>query len=111
MIANGKVMSLVLSAMMLVGASVYAGEPTAPKNFIVIFADDLGYGDMGCYRELFKGGDDRTISHNYTPTIDKLGRDGVRFMQAYTASWCAPSRQNLLSGRWCNRADNEQAQV
>ena len=77
-----------------------------PKNFIVIFADDFGYGDMGCYRELFKGGDDRTLSHNYTPTIDKLARDGVRFMQAYAASWCAPSRQNLLSGRWCNRADN-----
>lgn len=81
-------------------------QPSKPKNVVVIFADDFGYGDMGCYRELFKGGDDRTISHNYTPTIDKLGRQGVRFMQAYTASWCAPSRQSLLSGRWCNRADN-----
>lgn len=82
------------------------GAARAPRNFVVIFADDFGYGDMGCYRELFKAGDDRTLAHEYTPNIDKLGRSGVRFMQAYTCSWCAPSRQNLLSGRWCNRADN-----
>ena len=68
----------ILAVMLSLGIPARAKEPTAPKNFIVIFADDLGYGDMGCYRELFKGGDDRTISHNYTPTIDKLGRDGVR---------------------------------
>ncbi len=98
----------VLAMVGTVGASEFEAKIRAskPKNVVVIFADDLGYGDIGCYRELFKGGDDRTISHNYTPTIDKLGRDGVRFMQAYTAAWCAPSRQNLLSGRWCNRADN-----
>jgi len=82
------------------------GASAKPKNFIVIFADDFGYGDIGCYRELFKGGDDRTLAHTFTPNLDRLGRDGVRFMQAYTCSWCAPSRQNLLSGRWCNRADN-----
>jgi len=91
--------------MALIGASARAGEATAPKNVVVIFADDFGYGDMGCYRELFKGGDDSSVAHKYTPTIDTLGRDGVRFMQAYSPAWCAPSRQNLLSGRWCNRAD------
>ena len=94
-----------LAVMVTAGASE-AEESKAPKNFIVIFADDFGYGDIGCYRELFQGGDDRTLAHEYTPNLDRLGRDGVRFMQAYTCSWCAPSRQNLLSGRWCNRADN-----
>jgi len=84
----------------------YAEETKAPKNFVVIFADDFGFGDIGCYRELFQGGDDRTLSHQYTPNLDQLGRDGVRFLQAYTASWCAPARQNLLAGRWCMRADN-----
>ena len=77
----------------------------SPKNFVVIFADDFGYGDLGCYRELFQGGDDLTISHKFTPNLDKLGREGVRFMQTYTGSWCGPARSNLLSGRWCNRAD------
>ena len=79
-----------------------------PKNIILLFADDLGFGDLGSYRELFKGGDDLSVAHKYTPTIDKLAHEGVRFMQAYTAPWCAPARQNLLSGRWCNRADNIQ---
>jgi len=87
-------------------ASAVALELKAPKNFVVIFADDFGYGDLGCYRELFQGEDDLTISHKFTPNLDKLGRDGVRFMQTYTASWCAPARSNLLSGRWCNRADS-----
>ena len=77
-----------------------------PKNFIVIFADDLGYADIGCYRNLFPGNDDRSLSSNHTPNIDKLGEEGVRFMQGYANAWCAPSRQTLLSGRWCNRADN-----
>jgi len=103
---NGKVLSWVLSAIMLIGASLHAGEPGTPKNFVVIFADDFGYGDMGCYRELFQGGDEISLAPQFTPNLDRLGRDGVRFMQAYTCSWCAPSRQNLLSGRWCNRADN-----
>jgi arylsulfatase B len=87
-------------------ASVHADVVSPPKNFIVIFADDFGYGDLGCYRELYQGGDDRSLAHEYTPNLDRLGQQGVRFMQAYTASWCAPARQNLLSGRWCNRADN-----
>jgi len=88
--------------------AVHAGNVNKPKNFVIIFADDFGYGDIGCYRELFQGGDDLTLAHEYTPNLDWLGRGGVRFMQAYTTSWCAPARQNLLSGRWCNRADNLQ---
>lgn len=94
-----------LAVMLSLGIPARAKEATAPKNVVVIFADDFGYGDMGCYRELFKGGDGLSLAHKYTPTIDTLGRDGVRFMQAYSPAWCAPSRQNLLSGRWCNRAD------
>jgi arylsulfatase A-like enzyme len=77
----------------------------APKNFIVIFADDFGFGDLGCYNELFRGDDAYSLADEFTPNLDKLGRDGIRFMQTYAASWCAPSRTTLLSGRWCNRAD------
>jgi len=95
-----------LASMLLLGSLTgNAKELKTPKNFVVIYADDFGYGDLGCFRELFQGGDDLSISHKFTPNLDKLGRDGVRFMQTYTPSWCAPSRTNLLSGRWCNRAD------
>ena len=103
-----KATTLIIAAMAAFSTAINAQEPKAPKNVVVIFADDMGYGDLGCYRELFQGGDDSTLAHKFTPTLDTLGRDGVRFMQAYTGSWCAPARQNLLSGRWCNRADNIQ---
>ncbi|MDD7985256.1 sulfatase-like hydrolase/transferase [Lentisphaera marina] len=100
-----KKLSLIIITLFFLGFTIQAVDLKAPKNFIVIFADDFGYGDLGCYRELFQGKDDLTISHKFTPNLDKLGRNGVRFMQTYTPSWCAPARTNLLSGRWCNRAD------
>ena len=110
-IKSGQILSRLLTIACLLGLSipsVYAEQVSPPKNFIVIFADDFGYGDLGCYRELFQGGDDRSLAHKFTPNLDRLGQQGVRFMQAYSASWCAPARQNLLSGRWCNRADTVQ---
>ena len=64
-------------------------ELKAPKNFVVIFADDFGFGDLGCYNELFQGDDAYSLADEFTPNLDKLGRDGVRFMQTYAASWCA----------------------
>ncbi len=70
-----------------------SGAPAAPApkpNVIVIVADDLGYGEPGCY-----GG--REIP---TPHLDALARAGVRFTQGYvTASVCGPSRAGLLTGR------------
>lgn len=63
----------------------------APKpNIIVILADDLGYGDLGCQGST-------TIA---TPRIDRLAREGVRFTDAYVAApFCSPSRAALLTGR------------
>ncbi len=59
-------------------------------NVIVIFADDLGYGDLGCYGH-------PTIR---TPHLDKMASEGVKFTQWYSgASVCTPSRAALLSGR------------
>ena len=67
-------------------------EPTRP-NVIIILADDLGYGEPGCY-----GGDIPT------PNIDSLARNGVRFTDAYvTAPFCAASRSSLLTGRYGTR--------
>ena len=60
-------------------------------NFIVIFADDLGYGDLGVY------GSDR----NRTPRLDRMAAEGMRFTHFYaTAPFCSPSRASLLTGRY-----------
>ena len=59
-------------------------------NFIIIFADDLGYGDLSCYGN-------PTI---LTPNLDKMAIEGMRFTQFYVgAGVCTPSRAALLTGR------------
>ena len=63
----------------------------ANPNFIIIYADDLGWGDLGCYGP---GGID-------TPHLDRLARQGVRFTNFYSPSpVCSPSRASLLTGRY-----------
>ena len=66
-------------------------SPTALRpNIVLIFADDLGYGELGCYGQ----------TKINTPHIDALARDGLRFTQFYTAApVCAPSRAALLTGQ------------
>jgi arylsulfatase A-like enzyme len=64
-------------------------------NFIVILADDLGYGDIGC-----DGG--RFIR---TPNIDRMAAEGVRFTDFYaSANVCTPSRAGLMTGRYAIRS-------
>ncbi len=61
----------------------------ARPNLIVILADDLGYGDLGCYGQ-------RRIR---TPRLDRMAAEGVRFTQFYAgATVCAPSRSVLMQG-------------
>jgi arylsulfatase A-like enzyme len=65
-----------------------------PPNIVVILADDLGYGDVGCYG----------ATQVSTPNIDRLAREGMRFTQGHSpASVCSPSRYNLMTGRYCWR--------
>jgi arylsulfatase A len=76
------------------GATLAALAAERP-NFVVIFADDLGYGDVG-----FNGA--TTIA---TPRLDRLAREGTRFTAAYAAApFCSPSRAALLTGRLPARA-------
>lgn len=79
-----------LGVMLVVAAGVAAEPNSRPPNFIVILADDLGYGDLGCYGS-------RTIA---TPRLDRMAREGMRFTDFYVAApLCSPSRAALLTGR------------
>ena len=71
-------------------AALHAADAPKP-NIIIILADDLGYGDVGCYG----------ATKIKTPNIDRLAREGMRFTDAHSpASVCSPSRYGLLSGRY-----------
>ncbi len=65
-------------------------------NIIVIMADDLGYGDVGCY-----GAKSKNLK---TPHIDKLAAGGIRFTSGYcSASTCTPTRFSFLTGKYAFR--------
>ncbi len=71
-----------------------AREPNPRPNIVLLLADDLGYGDLGCY-----GSQDHR-----TPRLDALAESGVRFMHAYAnAPNCAPTRAALMSGLYAPR--------
>ena len=75
---------------LLLQISCNSGLKRKPPNFIIIFADDLGYGDLGSYGH-------PTIK---TPNLDKMASEGVRFTQFYVgSSICTPSRAALLTGK------------
>ena len=70
------------------------------RNVIIVYADDLGFGDLGCYG-----------SHQIeTPNLDRLCREGLKFTNAYaTSAVCTPSRYSILTGRYPFR--NSQAHI
>ncbi len=73
----------------LILRSAVAGEPLRP-NLIWVMADDLGYGELGCYGQ-------KVIQ---TPQLDRMAREGMRFTQFYAgATVCAPSRSVLMTGQ------------
>ena len=71
-------------------SDVYADTPIEQPNIVLIMADDLGIGELGCYGQ-------KRIK---TPRIDELARQGMRFTQFYSGSpLCAPSRCALMTGK------------
>lgn len=67
-------------------------------NIVLLFADDLGYGELGCQGN----------SQIPTPNIDSIARTGVRFAQGYvSAPFCSPSRAGLMTGRYQTRFGHE----
>ena len=75
--------------------SVNAADPSKP-NIIVILADDVGWGDLGCYG----------ATQIKTPHLDGLAREGMRFTDAHaSASVCTPTRYSMLTGQYSWRRD------
>lgn len=79
---------------------VATGARAAAPNVLLIYADDLGYGDLSCYNPR---------SAWQTPHLDRLAREGLRFTDAHSASsLCTPSRYALLTGRYAWRGTLKQ---
>ncbi len=77
--------------LILLAALSPATLATERPNVVIIFADDLGYGDLGCYGS-------PTIR---TPHLDQMAAEGLRFTDFYSAAEvCTPSRAALLTGRY-----------
>ncbi|TWU19803.1 sulfatase family protein [Allorhodopirellula heiligendammensis] len=72
-----------------------------PPNFVVIFVDDLGYGDLGCFGST-------TIK---TPHIDQLAAEGMRLTSFYAQTVCGPSRAALMTGSYPLRVAIRQNKV
>ena len=81
------------------GYSVAKARPSKPSdaprpNILIIFTDDQGYADLGCYGS----------KTNKTPQLDQLANEGTRFTNFYAQSVCGPSRSALLTGRYPMRS-------
>ena len=88
---TGSVLLFLLSSVMMSCSpkSEPANENTKP-NIIIIYADDLGYGDVGAYGS----------TELKTPNIDRLAFEGKRLENYYVTAMCTPTRGTFLSGRY-----------
>ncbi len=80
---------------------LFSGGPLCAAdrpNIVLILADDLGYGDLGCYNEQ---------SRVKTPHLDRLAREGMRFTDAHSpCTVCTPTRYGLMTGQMPFRVPN-----
>ena len=84
---------LVIIALVLATAAFAAAERPRP-NFVIIFTDDQGYGDLGCYG----------AKHVSTPRIDQMAAEGAKLTSFYVAApVCTPSRAALMTGCYPKR--------
>jgi arylsulfatase A-like enzyme len=93
-LSHTSIVAICLSAIFSLANPVMAASVASRPNIVLIIADDLGYGDLGCYG----------ATKIKTPNMDKLASQGVRFTQGYApSSTCTPSRFSLLTGEYAWR--------
>src|SRR5687768_4677207 len=90
-----RIVLLGIAAVFCVSTTVAAQAPKAkPPNVIIVFADDMGYGDVGCFGSKIS-----------TPNLDRMAKEGVRFTDFYVSqAVCSASRVALMTGKYSNRA-------
>lgn len=99
---NSNLSVLTLTTLGLLPSITQAAGPASRPNVVLIVADDLGYGDLGCYGA--KG--------IPTPNIDRLAAQGRRFAHAYApASTCTPSRYALMTGEYAWRQREKKTSI
>lgn len=79
-----------MRAALLLAAAALAAHGQPKPNFVIVFTDDQGYGDVGCY-----GSPDIR-----TPNLDRMAAEGVRFTSFYAQPFCGPSRAALMTGSY-----------
>lgn len=88
--------SILISCILgLIGHQATAQAPAGRPNVVIIYADDIGYGDLSCYQP---------NNRVKTPNVDRLASRGLRCTRAYTtAASCTPSRYSLMTGEYAWR--------
>lgn len=82
--------SLLIPLLMLITPHVF-GQNHSKPNIVIIYSDDVGYGDLSCYG----------ATKIKTPNIDKIASEGIRFTNSHTtSSTCTPARFGLLTGQY-----------
>jgi len=95
-------MRIIFKSLVILICSAALLHATESPNIVIIFADDMGYGDPACFNP------DSKIP---TPHIDRLARQGMRFTDAHApGAVCHPSRYGLITGRYPFRTDLRWAQ-
>ncbi len=91
-----KQLGCVAVGLLMFGCASASVHPSQEPNIVFIFADDLGYGDLGCYGS----------TRNRTPHIDQMAAEGMRFTDFYvTSGVCTPSRSSLMTGCYPRRVN------
>ena len=99
----GRLLVVVLLSLVAFGASSHATRQQAPKsqrppNFVIVYADDLGYADIGRFSTRTGAG------RPHTPNLDRMAAEGIRLTNFYVAqAVCSASRAALLTGSYPNR--------
>ena len=84
---------VLVAGIFLLGAFAWAA-PSAKPNIVILFIDDMGYGDIGPFGNQV----------NQTPNLDRMAEEGIKFTQFYVANTaCTPSRSALLTGTYAHR--------